>query len=142
MSDGLPKVFIDTNVWFSYLYGSKNCESLANAHTQGKIKAVISRQVLEEIVRNLKEKIPTAIPVFEKFIETTPPAIIKDPLKVSKKISELASHEDIFILGSAFSAKVKCFVTGNVKDFNVEKIFKTFGIKVLTPNQAVEEFDL
>src|SRR3989344_9247805 len=106
-----PRVFIDTNVWFSFLYGSPNCQKLINAHAKGKIKAFMSRQVLEETVRNLKEKIPHTIPVFEQFIKSSPPTIIKDPGKVSKKISELVSNEDRFIIGSAISAKIKYFVT-------------------------------
>ena len=137
-----PRIFIDTNVWFSFIYGSPNCEKLINAHTKGKVKAVMSRQILEETVRNLKEKIPHTIPVFEQFIKSSPPTIIKDPSKVSKKISELVSNEDRFIIGSAISAKIKYFVTGNTKDFKKEELKEKYKIEVLTPKEAVGELNL
>ena len=40
MKSGPLKIFIDTNIWFSFFYGSNNCEKLINAHAEGKIKAV------------------------------------------------------------------------------------------------------
>ncbi|OGM20089.1 putative toxin-antitoxin system toxin component, PIN family [Candidatus Woesebacteria bacterium RIFCSPHIGHO2_01_FULL_38_9] len=137
-----PRVFIDTNVWFSFLYGSPNCQKLINAHAKGKIKAFMSRQVLEETVRNLKEKIPHTIPVFEQFIKSSPPTIIKDPKSVSRKISDLVSEEDKFIIGSALRAKVKYFITGNIKDFKKNELEEKFGIEILTPREAVEKFSL
>ena len=142
MNKESPRVFIDTNVWFSFLYGSPNCEKLINAHTKGRVKAVMSRQILEETVRNLKEKIPHTIAVFEQFIKSNPPIIIKDPGRVSKKISGLVSKEDRFIIGSAISARIKYFVTGNVKDFKRNEIKRKFRIEVLTPREAVEKLNL
>ncbi len=142
MKSEAPKIFIDSNVWFLFLYGSLNCEKLINAHTKGKIKAVISRQVLEETVRNLKEKIPDTIPVLEKYIELTPPILVKDPASVNKSIRDLVSKEDRFIIGSALNAKVKYFVTGNIKDFKRNELKEEYGIEVLTPKEAVEKLNL
>lgn len=133
-----PNIFIDTNVWFSSFYGSPNCQKLIGAHVDGKIKAVISRQVLVETVRNIKEKIPHTIPIFEKILIETPPYVIKDPVRVNKKIYKLVSDEDRVIMGAAISAKVKYFITGNVADFKKKEILSKFKIEILTPKQAVD----
>jgi len=133
-----PNTFIDTNVWFSSFYGSPNCQKLIRAHVEGKIKAVISRQVLVETVRNINEKIPHAIYVFEKTLKEAPPYIVKDPVRVHKNISRLVSKEDRVIMGAAISAKVKYFVTGNIADFKKREILSKFKIEILTPKQAVD----
>ncbi|KKQ42598.1 MAG: hypothetical protein US60_C0015G0009 [Microgenomates group bacterium GW2011_GWC1_37_8] len=142
MKSGPLKIFIDTNIWFSFFYGSNNCEKLINAHAEGKIKAVISKQILEETIKNLKDKIPQAIPVFEKFIKATPPIIIKDPTSVNRLIRDLVSKEDSNIIGSAISAKVKYFVTGNIKDFKRDRLKEKVKIEVLTPKEAIDELKL
>ena len=138
MSKEPHEIFLDANIWFSSLYGSANCERLIDAHIKGRLKAVISRQVLEEILRNLEEKLPDGIPVFSKIVKEKPPIVLKDPDKITSVVKILVHQKDQLIFQSALSAKVKIFVTGNTKDFNIQRIKKTYGIQVLSPKQAVE----
>lgn len=144
MTSSPPKVFLDTNVWFSAFYGSKNCEKLIKAHINGEIVGVISQQVLSEIVRNLQKKIPKALPQFQKLILASPPFIVRDPKSVDKKIANLIHKKDQKIFSSIVNirTKVPYFVTGNIKDFSVKKINKVTGIEVLTPKQAVDILSL
>lgn len=132
------KIFADTNVWFSSLYGSSNCQKLVRAHLEHKINLVLSQQVLKELIKNLQKKIPQAIPNLEMIFRSRFPEIISDPEKISLKIKKLVSEKDQAIFISAFQAKVKYFVTGNIKDFKVIKLEKLTGIKILTPKEAVE----
>jgi putative PIN family toxin of toxin-antitoxin system len=133
-----PKVFIDSNVWFSALYGSENCEKIIKAHAENRIKAVISQKVLKEVVKNFTQKMPKALVPFKKLILTSPPKTIINPRKANKKIISLVSKEDQIIFSSAILAKTPYFITGNIKGFKTDEIEKKTGIRIITPKQAVE----
>jgi len=137
-----PKVFIDSNVWFSAFYGSANCEKITEAHTENKIKAVISQKVLQEIVKNFTQKMPNALDPFIKTVSVIPSKIIRDPTKIPQHVKSLAHPKDQNILASAILAKVNCFVTDNTKHFKTNEIKKKTGIKIVTPKQAVKILNL
>jgi putative PIN family toxin of toxin-antitoxin system len=130
-------VFVDTNVWFSAFYGSSNAEKILRAHILGQIKAVISQQVLQELVKNISQKLPPAIPVLQRLLEAAPPQIVPDPHAVPKEYKLLANPNDLPILISAYQAQIKIFVTGNIKDFNLPKIQAMLDIQILTPKEFV-----
>lgn len=132
-----PRIFVDTNVWFSAFYGSENSERIVKDHINGKIKAVISQKVLFELVENISKKIPQALPGLQKLLESAPPEIVMSPSEVPQVIVPLAEKKDRIILAAAFKSEVGVFVTGNIKDFNVVKIKELLGIIILTPKQFV-----
>lgn len=135
-------VFIDTNVWFSAFHGSENCQKILQGHIRGEIKAVISQEVLTELVRNIKAKAPKALAPLETFLRLSPPLIAKSSLQIPKKYRPLADKKDLPILLSAHLIGVRIFVTGNSKDFDSKKIEKTLGIKILNPGETVKLLDL
>lgn len=138
MSSVIPAVFIDTNVWFSAFWGSKNCEKLIRAHVEGLIIAVVSQQVLEESIRNIKQKIPQVLSVWQELIASYPPKLIADPESVDSGIKKLVKAEDQLIFTAAIRGKVNYFVTGNLKDFQAVKLERASGIKILNPAQAIK----
>lgn len=137
MPERTIRIFIDSNVWFSSFYGSENCQKLTKAHQEGKIIAVISTRVLEEIVRNVKKKIPHHFSDLQNFLLAVPPEIVPNPQNIPQKLIGLVSPGDLPIFVSAVQAKVDYFVTGNIKDFSVKKLEKLTEIKILTPTEAV-----
>ncbi len=142
MTKGIPKVFIDANIWFSAFYGSPNCEKIINAFVDDKILAVISQQVLEESVRNFKEKIPHLLPSFQELIYRYPPLIITDPKEINHLIKTLVERYDQPIFSSAIIAKVDFFTTGNIKHFKIKQLEKLTKIKIVTPKQLVDVLHL
>lgn len=142
MPSDIPNVFLDSNVWFSALYGSENCQKLLTAYQEGSIVVFVSQQVIEEIVRNIREKIPQALSVFQDFLTNNPPQIVPDPKHMSRQIKQLVSTEDQPIFTAAIAANVDYFVTGNSKDFSSQRLKKITGISILTPKQAIEAFGL
>lgn len=142
MSSSSINVFIDTNVWFSAFYGSKNAEKLIKAHIEGEISAIISQQVLHELVRNISAKVPRAVKPMEKLFKSAPPKIYKDPQKIDKTLRSLVDSKDQVIFQAAVNSGTKIFVTGNIKDFDVEKIKKLLGVEILTPNQVAGRLKL
>lgn len=142
MKRDIPRVFLDSNIWFSAFYGSSNCGKLVNAHIVDTVKAVVSRQVIEESVRNIKEKNPRMLAAFQNSLINHPPEIIADPDRINPKIKESVDSKDQPIFSSAVKARVKYFITGNAKDFQIKKLERITGIKVITPKEAVEMMKL
>ena len=132
-----PKVFLDTNIWFSAFWGSANCTKLLSAHKRGVIAVIISQQVIVEMVRNITEKIPALLSSYEHFMTENPPEVIADPRKIDSKTIKLVEKKDQPIFSSAVASKVDFFVTGNIKDFQVKKLEEETSIKIITPQQAI-----
>ena len=131
------KVFIDTNVWFSFFYGSKNAEIIINSFVNGKIKAVISKDVLDELVRNITQKIPRLKNELLKFFEAWPPEIVKSPSKIDRGVKNYVDFKDRHVFQACIDAGCGIFVTGNLKDFDVNSIYKKYKTRVLSPKEAV-----
>lgn len=138
----LPKIFVDTNVWFSAFYESINADKILKAHVDKKILAVISRRVLDELVRNISRKIPRAIEPLQVFLEATPPVIVKDPQALLPTIKLLAHKKDQLILQAAVNSQAKYLISGNLKHFSIAKIRAKFNLHVLSPTQVVKLFKL
>jgi|SRR3990172_9820872 len=128
-----PRVFIDTNVWFSAFYGSPNSDRILKAHVTGQIRGVISQKVLHELVENISKKIPPALPSLRAFLEAAPPEILADPEEVPPNIALLAHKKDRLILTAADQGQVKILVTENIKDFKPAGILQQLQIEIITP---------
>lgn len=135
-------VFIDTNVWFSAFYGSPNAEKIATAHIQSQIQGVISEPVLQELIVNLKTKIPLALPSLRQLLSTAPPQILKNPPSLPPNFRTLAHPKDAPLLLACYQAKIPFFVTGNLKDFHLAPIKQKLNINVLPPADAVKLWKL
>lgn len=132
------KVFIDSNVWFSAFYKKGGTSQLIEKLFQEKFEIIISEIVLEEIVRNIKNKLSKILPSVYRFFQEYPITIIKNPtLKKVKTFSPLADKKDLPILISAVNYKCNFFITGNTKDFKVLKIEQKYNLKILTPKKAL-----
>ncbi len=138
----MVRVFLDSNVWFSAFYYSENCEKIINAGKKGKIALIISQQVVKETIRNIKEKKPDQLENFRNFILENPPEIFSDRVGVPPATETLIASEDAPVFLAAISAKVKFFVTSNIRDFAVKRLGKFTGIKILTPKEAVKALGL
>lgn len=133
----IQEIFLDTNVWFSAFYGSKNCERLIVGLLKGEFTPVVSRKILDELVLNLTKKYPQGLFAFRKMLENTPPKIVRDPDSVLSDVEKYVHPKDQLIFQSAINAGVKIFVTGNLRDFDVNSIHKKYKIRVLSPKEAV-----
>jgi len=141
-SFNLTKVFIDTNVWFSAFYESINANKILKAHVDKKFKAVINQQVLDELVKNIKLKIPESAGPLQTFLEAAPPQIIRNPERISGTVRRLVNLKDQGILQSAINCRAEFFCTGNLKHFSAVKIRSRYNLQVLSPAQMVKLFKL
>lgn len=132
------RVFLDSNIWISAFYHSKNCEALIRTQKGKNILIIICAQVLEESTRNIREKIPHQLDNFHAFLLTNPPEIVADPETIPPDIAAAVSPEDRPIFTAARLANVDYFVTGNVKHFKRNARNKLGKITILTPKEAVK----
>ena len=105
----------------------------------GLFKLVISEQVLEECERNLRKKLPTALPIFTQLIATINPEIQPDPsLEESSRWAAIIEAKDTPILAAAVVANVDRLLTLNTKDFTAEVAAQS-GLIIQTPAEFVRE---
>jgi predicted nucleic acid-binding protein len=75
------RVFLDSNVIFSGLYSAEGAPGIILERLiEGELKGVISQQVLDEVVRAIKLKLPEALPALRKLLMSLPLEIRPDPL--------------------------------------------------------------
>lgn len=136
------RVFIDTNVWFSALYGSKNCQTIIEAHQQRILVAVISARVLDELIKNVEKKLPDQLLKLQTVLVSTPPEIVSNPTDIPEHLLSFVSLKDLPIFASAVQADVSFFITGNIKDFKRNNKNRIGKVTILTPREAVKTLEL
>lgn len=135
------KIFIDSNVWFSAFYKKGVPFLVLETLKNQKYEVVISELVLEEVVRNIKNKYPTILPLVYNFFQQYPLSIIKNPSLLNlQKHKGLAEKKDLPILIAAFQYKCKFLITGNLKDFKIKGIKEKLGLRVISPRDAASLF--
>lgn len=135
-------VFIDSNVWFSAVYKQGTCSQLIQMMRQRKWEIVISELVLEEVLRNIDAKKPSASLLISEYLKIVNPIVLKNPDETAlNKYLDLAHTDDLPILVSAIKYPCRYFITGNIKDFQVEAIKKKTKLKIMTPALFLAELN-
>ena len=135
-----PRVFLDSNVIFSGIYSSEGAPGIILEHfVEGRLRVVISQQVLEEVVRTVKEKLPHALPALRRLLVSIPPEIRNDPSPEEvARWAEVIQIEDASILAAAVAAQPDYLVTGDKHFFENLGIEEKSGLNVVTPAQFLE----
>jgi len=135
-----PRVFLDSNVIFSGIYSSRGAPPvILERFIEGRLMVIVSQQVMDEVIRTIKEKLPEALPALRKLLMNAPPEIRKDPpLEEVKRWSELLDAGDAAILTAALSAQPDYFVTGDRHFTENPEIAEKAGLKIVTPAQFIE----
>jgi len=90
-------------------------------------------------LKNIKEKIPKALPLVIEYLKIIKPTVVKNPKKeMALKYKNLASLKDIPILISAFEYRCQYFITGNIRDFEVKLIEKKLNLKIIKPAEFLK----
>lgn len=135
-----PRVFLDSNVVFSALYSSQGAPaSIWERFIDGKLIVVISQQVLEEVVRTIKEKLPEALPLLSQLLVSVPPEIVAGPAPGEvARWAEVMHSSDASILAAAVAAQPDYLVTGDRHFLDNPAIAEKSGLCILTPVQLLE----
>lgn len=134
------RIFLDANVIFSGLYSpSGPCAAILRAHIAGDVHVVVSRQVLDEVIRTLKRKQSALLGRFYVVLEQFPFEVQPDPpASAVDRLAVLISPPDAPILAAAIAADVDALVTGNTRHFT-PKVAAKSGLRIVTPAQFVAE---
>lgn len=104
----------------------------------GVIRMVLSRQVLDEVERNLRDKLPQALPVMAEMLSHIAPEVVDDPpTEASAHWHEHIEAKDAPILEAAVLAGVDYLVTLNSRDFTPQ-IATLSGLSIVSPGEFME----
>lgn len=134
-----PLVFLDSNVIFSGLYSPDGAPGIILEHfVNGHIRVVISQQVLQEVVRTVKEKLPDSLPSLRTLLVNAPPLAVADPtLPDMKHWTKQLQSGDAAVLAAAIAARPDYFVTGD-RHFIENPDVKETGLTIVTPSQFLK----
>jgi predicted nucleic acid-binding protein len=136
----MRRVFVDANVLIA---GADSQSGASNAVLKlgevGLFQLVVCRQVLDEAERNLRKKLPRALPNFAAQMARLRLEILPDPSPDQVYPWEaIIEATDAPILCAAVAGQVDRFITLNTKDFT-PKVAAYSGLVIQTPAEFVEE---
>ncbi|NJN99025.1 MAG: PIN domain-containing protein [Anaerolineales bacterium] len=105
----------------------------------GLFKLLVSRQVLDECDRNLRKKLPAALPLFVELLALVNLEIVPDPpLAESVRWQSIIEAKDAPILAAAVLAAPDRLLTLNTKDFTPAVAARS-SLIIQTPGDFVQE---
>ncbi len=133
------RVFLDTNVIFSALHSSVGApNAILEAYLRGQIEVVVSRQVLEELIRTIHQKRPQLIARLYSFLQEAPFEVQPDPAPDEVTRWEQVIHPpDAPILAAAIAARPDFLITGNRRHFTPQ-VAALAGLRIVTPSEFME----
>lgn len=136
----MPRVFVDSNVLIAGAGSQQEASRAVLMMAEiGLFKLLVSRWVLEECERNLRKKLPQALPIFAELLVSIEPEILPDPTPQEiARWEPIIEAKDAPILTAAVKAKVDRLLTLNTKDFTPEVAQKS-GLTIQTPGDFVQE---
>lgn len=135
------RFFIDSNVLFSGFCSPEGPPGkILEYIARGDIEAIVSRQVLEEVVRTINRKLPEALPALKDFLLNVPLEVISDPdPKDISRWTEALPEGDAAIIAAAIAAMPDRFVTGDRHFLDNRRVGKESGLVIRSPREALED---
>jgi predicted nucleic acid-binding protein len=105
------------------------------------IRAVVSPFVLEEVERNLRWKLPVAVPYFQRIREAIAWEIVPDPSqKEGETWATIVPLKDAPIIAAAVNAKPHRLITLDAKHLiDPPQVAAQSGLVIRTPGQVMQE---
>jgi predicted nucleic acid-binding protein len=132
-----PRIFIDADVLFSGAASPNEFSASLVILRMAEITlidALTSEQVITEVIRNLEDKLPAAMPVFHMLVQRCL-EVVKDPLPDEVNwLSKAADAKDLPILTKALREKCSYLTTYNIRHFQPG----VPSVIVLTPGDLVQ----
>jgi putative PIN family toxin of toxin-antitoxin system len=103
------------------------------------LHALTGRYNIMEIERNLKKKLPAALPLYKKYLPMLNLEIIPMPsMTMIRSLAGQTSEKDIPVLASAMLGKADFLVTGDKKDFSGGRLRGEHSFKITSPSEFLE----
>ncbi len=106
----------------------------------GLYRLVVCRQVLDEAERNLRKKLPAALPVFAELMVAINPEIVTDPSPEEViRWQSVIEPKDAPILAAAVASAPDRLPTLDVKNFiEPARVTEKSGLRIETPAEFVQ----
>lgn len=131
------KVFFDSDVMIA---GSGSTSGASHLLLQlaeaGIIEGIISRQVVWECRRNIRNKLPQALPIFDKIISCSVKIKNHPSPQIIFDLKGQAHPKDISILASAVETQARFLLTFNIKHYNPSPQMR---IEIIRPGDLLEK---
>ncbi len=135
------RVFLDSNVILSGLLSDTGAPRLIldilSMELPGFI-AITGRFNIIELERNIRKKVPRALPVYEEYFPKLHIEIVPMPTPAEVTKHGIVVDKDTPVLVSALKGKADFLVTGDKKHFDKVKKAGTFPFKITSPAEFLE----
>lgn len=136
------KVFLDSNVLLSGIFSDKGAPRIIlDLLTIGlpMLEGATGQYNLMEVERNLKKKMPQALPVYQTYLPKLRLEIVALPSKETiMSMAGAIAEKDIPVLASALACRAQYLITGDKKDFVRLKDINEYGLEIVGPSEFVE----
>lgn len=135
------KVFLDASVLFSAAYSASGAaRELFRLAQIGRLTLLTNEFALDETRRNLRAKVPHALPLFEQLIQSEIMNIVGDPRGAA--ILEAAAYtelKDAVIVAGALATRANFLVTYDRKHLiNPPEVAENSGLEIMLPATLLE----
>jgi putative PIN family toxin of toxin-antitoxin system len=136
-------VFVDTSVLFAAAYSATgSARDLIKLAIQGRVMLVISRDVADEVERNLSQKAPHTVQAYRSFLDILRFRGANPPPELIQSVAQYVVVKDAPIIAAAIAAKVNYLVTYDRQHLlNHPEIAQKSGLKIVTPDVVVLEVE-
>ena len=136
------KVFLDSNVLLSGLFSDRGAPRIILdllALNLPIVGGATGRYNLMEVERNLKKKMPEAMPLYQKYLPRLRLEIVELPSRSTVlSMAGTINEKDVPVLASAIACEADYLITGDKKDFAGLKKIKRYNITIISPSEFVE----
>lgn len=140
MAEKSVKVFLDSNVIISGLLSDKGAPRvILDLLCLGlpMLAGATGEYNIIEIERNLKKKLPGALPVYRKYLPLLNLEVIPLPsLGAIRKLLGTIADKDVPVLASAINCDADFLVTGDKKDFI--KLKGKYSFRIVSPTEFLD----
>ena len=134
------RVFVDTSVLFTASRSPRGfARDLIEAGIRGQVTLVLSPFVIQETRRNLSNKVPDALPLFEVFLATGLMRVVQPSSVLVEQVAAVIVLKDAPIVAGAIAAGAALVATFDRKHLlsRRQEILAAFGVTVATPGEIL-----
>jgi len=137
------KVFLDSNVLLSGLFSDRGAPRIILdllALDLPILAGATGRYNLMEVERNLKKKMPKALPVYHSYLPKLGLEVVALPTQDTvRSMAGVIAEKDIPVLASAIACRAEYLITGDKKDFaRLKKVQQRYKLTIVSPSEFVD----
>jgi predicted nucleic acid-binding protein len=136
----MRRIFLDSSVVIAGAFSRTGASRVVLTMAEvGLFQIIISRQVVDECERNLRNKLPKGLPVFAELLTNINLVIVNDPSPAeSEPWLAYIEAKDAPVIVAAVQTKVDRLLTLNSRDFTPQ-VAQASGLLIQLPRDFVQE---